>query len=410
MSEFKRINSKEGIRKNRNRFIVVARKLYDKIPLRFRWIVSPLFYCYKLIFFQFRLELWIATGDERNSRIPLSIVHNANDDKSLNYLLELAFGDSFQERCLGRIWLWKIPKVIAKIGQDCSLMIVQGHNPHRKLLGSNNYFYIPNWLFGEVDIPSDPTVTKDSSLKSDLRRIRKNSLQFEVTQDEQHFDDFYHNMYVPYIERAHSKSAYINSYDYMRAEFQNCELLVVTKEEKRIAGLLITYEKAEPRLWSLGIRDANPEYLKVGAVGALFYFSMCYLNEKGFEKVNFGQSRAFLNDGVFQYKKKWSQRIVGTSRDGFALKVLSYTDAAKTFLKENPFIFESDGSLQGAIFVDVDKPLSSKDFKKIDKKYFHSGSAQIIMYRFPHDDAVNQESVPPELSKRIILRSLKDIT
>ena len=410
MSKFNHINSKESTREIRSQLIEVARKLYDKIPTHFRWVASPLIYCYRLIFFQLRLELWIATGNERTSRMPLSIMYAANDDTNRNYLLGLVFGASFRESGLGRTWLWQIPKVVADRGQDCSLMIVQVRTSHRKLLGSRNWFFIPNWVFGQVDIPRDPTVTKDSSLKSDLRRIRKNSLQFEVTQDPQHFDDFYYNMYVPHINKAHGSSAYINSYKYMKGEFHNCDLLLVTKQGKRIAGVLIAYDKTGARLWSLGIRDSNPEYIKDGAVGALFYFSLCYLRERGFTKVNFGQSRAFLSDGVLQYKKKWSQRIVGTSRQGFALKVLSYTGAAKAFLQENPFIFESQGILNGAVFVDVDKPLSSKDFKKVDKKYFHSGLAKIIMYRLPHGDTVNQESVPPELSERIALRCLKDIT
>lgn len=353
-------------------------------------------------------------GDETTSQSPFSIMYAANDDANRNYLLGLIFGASFREHSLGRAWLWQISKLGVERGRDCSLLIVQTRASHHKLLRSKNWFKIPYWVFGEVDIPSDPKVTKDSSLKSDFRRIRKNSLQFEITQDAQHFDDFYHNMYVPYIMRAHGSSAYINSYEYMSAEFKKCELLLVKKQQKRIAGLLIAYEKEEPRLWSLGVRDANQEYLKDGAVGALFYFSMCYLNEKGFTKVNFGQSRAFLNDGVFQYKKKWSQRIVGTSLEWFAFKVLSYTAPVKAFLQENPFIFENKGVLNGALFVDGEKPLSLKDFKNIDKKYFHSGLDKIILYSLTHDDAVNQENVPqnvpPELSKRIVLRSLKDIT
>jgi hypothetical protein len=321
----------------------------------------------------------------------------------MNYLLGLAFGESFQERYLGRAWLWKIPKMIAEIGQDCSLVIVQVRKSQRKLLRSSNWFYIPNWVGGEIDIPRDPKVTKDSSLKSDFRRIRKHSLQFEVTQDLQRFDDFYHNMYVPQITKAHGSSGFIMSYEYMRAEFQSCDLLLVTKQKKHIAGILIAYEKSGPRLWSLGIRDSNPEYIKDGAVGALFYFSISYLHEKGFKKVNFGRSRAFLRDGVLQYKRKWSQRIVDTSQSRIALKVLSNTNPVKAFLRNNPFIFESNDDLNSAIFLVKEKELSTKDFQKIDKQYFHKGFSKLYIYCFHDCEEIMRKSIPPELSERIVM-------
>jgi hypothetical protein len=360
------------------------------------------------------LKVWILTGDERNSQMPFSILYATNDRnpdsiRNMNYLLSLTFDDSFQKHYLGGAWLWKISRVKAKRKKDCALVVVQVRKSHRKLMRSNDWFFIPYWVIGEVDIPRDPTVTRDSSLKSDFRRIRKHSLKFEVTKDPKRFDDFYHNMYVPQINKAHGRSAYIMSYEYMRSEFQNCELLLVTKQEKYIAGILIAYEKSGPRLWSLGVRDSNPEYIKAGAIGALFYFSMGYLRNKGFKKGNFGLSRAFLRDGVLQYKRKWSQRIVNTTSYVFALKVLSFTSGTKAFLQKNPFIFENGGILNGAIFVDGDKKLTLKDFKKINKQHFHDGLSKLFIYSLQQGDKVEQNKIPPELSDRIVLRSTKDM-
>ena len=407
MSEFKHICSKETTKDSIGQLRVVARKLYDKIPLPFRWIAFPLTYCDRL-FLNLRIDLWLVTGDEPTSRKPMSILCAAKDTKHLNYLLGLAFGASFRERYLGRAWLWRIPKVVAEMAQDCSLMIVQVPKSRFKLLRSSNWFYIPCWVVGEIDIPRDPTVTKDSSLKSDFRRIRKNSLRYEVTRDPQRFDDFYHNMYVPQTTKAHGSSAYIISYEYMRAEFQNCDLLLVTKQEKHIAGILIAYEKSGPRLWSLGVRDSNPEYIKDGAVGALFYFSISYLHEKGFTKVEFGRSRPFLRDGVLRYKRKWDQRIVGTSPNWLALKILSYPDAVKVFLQQNPFIFENRGSLNGAVFVDEENSLTAEDFEKIDKQHLHDGLSKLFIYSLQQGDPVKQNNVPSNLAERIVLRSAKD--
>lgn len=242
----------------------------------------------------------------------------------------------------------------------------------------------------------------------DLRKIRVHSLGFEITQDPQQFDDFYQNMYVPYIIKAHGASAFIQPYEKMRAEFQNCDLLLITKQEERIAGFLIVYEKTGPRLWVSGIRDANREYVKDGVMGALYHFSFLYLKDKGFTKVKLGLSKAFLSDGVLQYKKKWSQKIVGTSSDWFALKILSYQGAAGSFLQKNPFIFESRGSLSGAVFVDTERPLSAKELRNIEKLYYTSGLSKLFIYHLQPSNVIKHDNIPPELSERIVLRSVGD--
>lgn len=406
------MNSKESTEDGIGQLRVMVRKLYDKVPLRFRWIASPLTYCDRLLF-DLRPKLWILSGNERISNMPVSILYAVNDlnadrIRNKNYMLGLIFGDSFHENYIGQTWLWKISKIAEDQGQNCSFVIVQVHESHRKLLRSSKWFYIPNWVSGKVEIPNDPSVTKDSSLKSDLRRIRKHSLHYEVTRNQKRFDDFYYNMYIPHITKVHGISANIMSYDYMRAEFQKCELLLVKKQEKRIAGILIAYEEV-PRLWSLGVRDSNPEYIRDGAVGALFYYSLLYLKEIGYTTITFGMSRAFLRDGVLRYKKKWSQKIVGKTSYGYALKVLTYTDPAKAFLQENPFIFDNHEDLQGAVFVNADKSLSSEKLQKIDEKYFHDGLTKLYIYCFQDVEGIEKDSIPLELSDRIVLRTAGDM-
>lgn len=352
----------------------------------------------------------MVTGNEQTSGKPLTIMCAVNHSiPDMIYMCNLVFGGSFQKVSECRAWLWDISRKIAAVKQDCSLVIVQVRKLYCKLIRSNHWIYIPEWVNGEVDIPNHPEATKSSSLKSDIRRIRKNSLRFEVTHDPKQFDDFYYNMYLPHITKTHANSAVIVTYEHMRRKFNICELLLVLKNENHIAGILIIYEKTGPCLWSLDIRDSNPEYIKSGAVRALFYFSLLHLKDKGFKHVNFGTSRAFTRDGVLRYKKKWLQKIVGTSANWFALKLLSRSEAVNCFLQQNPFIFDSNGALNCAVFVDGDFTLTLEYIKKIDKQYFYPGLAKLIIYRLGHGDTVGQDNVPPELSNRIVIRSAGDM-
>jgi hypothetical protein len=134
------------------------------------------------------------------------------------------------------------------------------------------------------------------------------------------------------------------------------------------------------------------------------------LKDKGFTKVMLGWSRAFLGDGVLQYKKKWSQKIAGTTSDWLALKVLSYQGAAGAFLNKNPFIFEDRGTLNGAVFVDAERPLSAKELRNIEKLYYTNGLSKLFIYHLQPTNVIKQENIPPELSERIVLRSAGDMT
>ena len=146
------MNSKESFRFSANQLISEARKLNSKVPVRLRWIASPLIYFYRFcrLIPKLRLKLWILTGDERSSQMPLSILYadtdrNAQGNINMNFLLGLMFGETYQKEYLGRAWMWNSQKVIAKKGQSCSLTVVHVHDSLRKLLGSKNWFYIPEF-------------------------------------------------------------------------------------------------------------------------------------------------------------------------------------------------------------------------------------------------------------------------
>jgi hypothetical protein len=395
---------------------VLRHRLYNKIPSQLQKIAIPLIYPEQSFrfFLELRPKLWILNGNERISNSPVSILYASNDSNKIkitdrNYMLRLIFRGSYKERYIGRTWLWKVLKVGVNEGPNCSFILVQVHKSQRKLLRSSKWFYIPNWVSGEVDIPVPPQVLKKHTFRSDLRKFKKHSLQFKITRDLEDFDDFYHNMYVPHVTESHGNSAYIMPYEEKKTKFRNCDLLLVKQKEKSTAGLLIAYNNVGPRLWSFGIRDENREYVKEGTVTALMHFAMLYLKDKGFTKVNIGYTRAFARDGVFQYKRKWSQKIYGTSDYWFALKILKCSGAAGAFLQKNPFIFEKNGILNSAVFLDIKKPFSAKELKRIEKLNFTPGLSKLILYLFQFRHPIKQYNATPDLFERFVFCSVDDI-
>ena len=357
---------------------------------------------------KYRLDLWILEGEELNSKTSLTVLCSAHD-WSRNHLAKLIFGETYHEHYVGQSWLWNISKIAQKMNKEYSIVIIEIRNKRRKFLETGNWFYSPTWVDGITDLPLKSTITKRESLKSDLRKIKKHDLQFEVTQDEEYFNDFYYHMYIPYITRAHGSSAYIFSYKEMKKQFDNGELLLIKKGEIYIAGIIINYTETSPRLKSLGIREGSSEYLNCGAMAALYHFSLQYLEERGFSKINYGFSRAFLKDGVLQYKKKWGQKIDGVSFYIFAIKILSYTKASQMFLEKNPFIFKNKTDLCGAVFLNTTEPILPQEIEKIYKSHFYNGLSKLYIFLPPENSTLKSNDIPAKFSGQIIFKSANEL-
>lgn len=384
-----------------------GRGIYRKIPPRFRWIFTPLKWVLKFINI-FRFDLWVITGEEIKSKQAFGILY-AGSEKSKNYMVNLAFDSPYEENYIGSTWILGLVKQV-KEKNNCSLIVVEGPQFFRLFLKNMKWFYIPGWISGEIDISNEISslITKQS-LKSDIRKIKKNNLSFESTNEISHLYDFYHNMYLPYITEAHNNEVIVKEYNILKENFKNCDLIFIKSKDKYIGGCLIVYVGKRARLWCLGVKDGNRDYLQQGVVGALYYFSFCYLKKRGFGKAGLGDTRAFLKDGVLQYKKKWGVRIIDASPTGFLINILPEKNSAKGFFLNNPFIYMDKGKLEAAIFIENDLLLSEKDLRKIYKDYYRYGISKLIIYQFGWSGSKAKETVPTDLSGSMEIRSTENL-
>lgn len=231
-------------------------------------------------------------------------------------------------------------------------------------------------------------------MRSDVRRIEDAGLKGRVTRDPERFDDFYHNMYVPHVTKAHGASVYVNPYDTMKTRLEDSDLVLIRDGEQDVAGMMIVYDQGRPRLWSAGVRNGDHRHLDRGALTAVYRFSCDHLASKGFDSVSMGLSRPFLKDGVLRYKRKWAQKIVGSVPDRIALKAAAETHATASFLQNNPFIFESSGELQGAVFLSEQDALLPQTARRMKKLYFHDGLSRLNLFS-THADAARDGALLP---------------
>jgi hypothetical protein len=368
----------------------LAKKLYGSLPPRLRILVEPAARVYEKST-RLKPEVWIVTGKEKSSQLPLTVCLCVLTAAYRSYISDLIFGNSFEEHFVGRDWLANVLHALPKAALSSSIIIIETDTASLHASKPPIGFVIPAWISGEIDLPLDTHVLRHRSTQSDIRAIERNSLTFEITQDSQRFEDFYDNMYVPYINLAHGSAALWIPKQTLRSQLEKSELLLVKKGEEYVSGILISYSHSDPYLRCLGVRDGDREHVGSAAVSAAYKFSLEYLEGKGFRKVHLGRSKAFLRDGVLRYKKKWSQRLTSASEQKFLLRIASSTDGAKAFLRYNPFIFEWGGELRGIVFAESETSVGAESLQRIYDQQFVSGLRKLIVFWFSAKGEVDED-------------------
>jgi len=319
------------------------------------------------------------------------------------------FGDKYDEIDLGMKWLHNVFRIAKQNIEDCSMMVLEVNERLHKLIKRKKDFYIPVVVRGEVDIPL--TVSK-KSMKNDLRIIRKNNLKFEVTTEKSQLHRFYHDMYLPYMTHRHGNKTVATSYDELMRYWESgtCELLLIKKENEHIGGHVIVFEENRPRLFIKGIKDGNPRYLKYGAGAVGYYLASSYLAKHGYRSLHWGGSRAFLKDGVLQFKKRRGLRLISKSKAGFLVKPLSPSPGLKGFFLRNPFIYAHRGRLYAAIFVEEDEVCScDESLEDLCKSFYLNGLSKVNIYPLEVNESNPKRGVPSAFSDKITILSVDHI-
>ena len=314
------------------------------------------------VWHRYRVPAWYVEGVSRTDAEPLSMVF-AGHLESKNYFAHLMFAGECAERFLGTTWTWNAWRNGVRLGPD--MIVTRELSGSRPSRGRDRGYCIPSWIGTETDVDrAGALCRKSGSIKRDVRRLTRSGLTYVVTTDPEAIASFYHTMCLPYARRAHGNRAMLTPWEEFSSELDCAELIQVQRNGETIAGnLLVDLGERRVRARALGVKNGDLEYVQLGAVVALYYFMVEHLLEKGCEKIHFGASRPFLKDGVLGFKKKYGARIVDRDRHVFRVNVARYSDGAKSFLRNNPFVSESDGCYYANFFVDRAADIDGKDFR-----------------------------------------------
>lgn len=368
----------------------ILHTIYGSLPKDVREFLSPVVepafsYVKRTLFIacSIRFSVYLLKGKEKCGSSSLTTLFFSSlffGEGKLLYLVDLLYSEEPVKESLGKVSIWKVKSKLSSDISKADLVFIGTDELFSGFLSRQGFTIIPQWILFMRDLSKpSPEIDKlsrtNSSLKRDLKRIRKHKYSYEMTHDPAKFKYFYHHMYLRYIPKRFGKLSLLGGFHYMKLTFEKGQLLLVKQGSDYVAGNIIVTHNGRAFSSCFGIREGNIEYLRQGALAATYYFTILWTKERGYESCDFGHCRPFLDDGVSRYKKKWGMEIERSKRnwDIFAMKICNFSLGAHDFLTKNPFIFIDQDKLKGLILAEQDHPLSSEEVQSLFKTYHIPG-------------------------------------
>ena len=340
------------------RIISLLKIIYLKIPNRIRILLRPFLFLYKGMTSIYP-PVYIWNGTSKHNNFPLCVAYIGKTCTFQRYYLSLLFNPDFKVTFLGNRLLYFIMFLLEKKHHDCAITLWELNRPMKWYLQKKQKFIIPFWIESEIDI-SQPIKKMERKSKSgyrdSARLIRKYGYTCEFSNEPDVFADFYHNMYTPFVRYRFGDSATLWKYHEIFDTESQHELILLKKQSEILGGFLMKYKNNDAKISFLGIKKKYLKNLHEGLLGALYYFTVQTLQNRGCHKVFIGVSHAFINDSVTRYKihmlAQLTQDIKYKNNKYISMLILRDTVGLRDTLVNNPFIHLAENEqLQGTLWL-----------------------------------------------------------
>lgn len=281
---------------------------------------------------------------------------------------------------------WGINQFLKNNNINCNLAIVELSNKLiQQNVSSEKGFLLPRWLQMHMDVYLSLKIIDKQ--KDILRRIKKYGLNVEKGFSEQDFAFFYEKMHKPYVESRHKCSAIVENYRKMLYDFKkkNSTIYFIVQDGVRIAGLYEQNGNEGPHMYAVGIINGSHEIMKMGVIGALYYYALVDHMKNNINRVSIGGTSPLLMDGLTRYKLSLGAKISEMQHQkNLLLKLLPMKNvpALRNLLTSNPFFYFENESVYCAVFADDTKEESEMKFQKICSKTSASGVKETRIFCF----------------------------
>jgi hypothetical protein len=265
---------------------------------------------------------------------------------------------------------------------------------------AGEYLEIPDWLNMVVVLADDwASVVKSfrhDARHNDLRRIRRNDYRCETTNERRAIEQFYDDMYVPFINSRHEDSSEIEPRKHVIRQALKGKLLHILRGEQLVAaGVVLPGNDILYTLW-MGLPPDCVDRPPEGAISALYYFGIQYAFDNGYKAVDFTGTRPFLNDGAFRFKRKWGALVEDTfSPSSILLKPKNNNENAAEFCERFPLLARKGDGLE-ALFLYRHEIVEADTLRRISKQYGCDGVDRVTVIEIADKNETRSMPMGPD--------------
>lgn len=331
-----------------------------------------------------KVDAVVIEGSEKHSGAKLTCFYLGHYN-NYAYMLGQIYADFSIREKTSNISSVFSKKWVDKYKDQVDLLFIDVELLYSKFFKNDKYLQIPYMVRQKLELPEtwEEVLRKfrKSTREEDLRKIRKYGLSYKTTRDEKDFIDFYRKMYQPFVQKRFGDAAIISPERKVIRQCKKGELMHILRGEDVVAGVLLHHLEGRLANCYAGIPDGLDSEMYEGAFSAQYYYAILYGYESGCHEVDFLLSRPLLNDGVFQFKRKWGMLVEDSpvSKGDLLLKPLRFSEPVMNIFSHNFFITRDGNGLAGKILFKNHK-MTRDDVNDLWNRYFTQGLTFLKIY------------------------------
>lgn len=171
-------------------------------------------------------------------------------------------------------------------------------------------FKIPLWVNQVIKLPKQiETLLGNPNLATKRKQVNKLTREgytFKLSKDPDDLAYFYNELYSPNVQKSYGTRAKKVSLDDLYVWLAQGGLLFIMDNDKPVAGSIFIKIGDSYVIVLSGVLD---EVLKKNVKSLLHWTDITCAAQQGASEVDFGGSRPWTSDGVFEYKRRWEAHV-----------------------------------------------------------------------------------------------------
>jgi hypothetical protein len=299
---------------------------------------------------------------------PLSMIV-AGELPWAEYLPHLLFPGAPEQSSLGQVPLWRLARTLRHWAPSANLVIARVDRISSRWLFGPDFLHIPELVDLVLQVPQDVEMlcagNRRESLRSDIRRVRRNQLTTEISHDDADLADFYNRYHLPFVRKRFGRYAWPHNRALLRGHFQHGGLIWTLQNGRRLAGCVYSQRRSELSLLAIGTVDGDDGVTELGVQVALFHALIERARWLGCASVNLGASRPLLTDGSLRFKRKWGARLAQREISNHLLLHWERLDTSTArALSGTALVFLDQGRLSAVSALDCQGPATPEDVSR----------------------------------------------